>query len=117
MAITTELIGKLGGGSDVQHMDISFPGVVGDTVLGTATIQSGTTHLLVLIGSFAKVVQSYVNIEIEIGGVAVGRPANGSKNVSVAKVVTSTSDLVLVNDSVSANAFSGTMYLVDITNL
>ena len=117
MAITSELIGKLGGGSDVQHMAISFTGKVGDTVLGTATIQSGTTHLLVLIGTFDKVVQSYTNIHIEIGGVAAGRPANGSKNVSVARVVTSTSDLVLVNDSVSANAFTGIMYLVDITNL
>ena len=117
MAITSELIGKLGGGSDVQSLDISFPGKRGETVLGTATIQSGTTHLLVLIGSFAKVVQSYVDVEIKIGGVAVGRPANGSKNVSVAKVVTSTSDLVLVNNSVSDNAFTGIMYLVDITNL
>ena len=115
MAITSELIGKLGGGSDVQHMAISFPGKRGDTVLGTATIQSGTTHLLVLIGTFAKSVASYTNIDIQIDGVAVGRPSNGGKYVSVAKVITSTSDIVLVNDSTSDNAFSGTLYLANLS--
>ena len=114
MAITSELIGKLGG-SDIQTLDISFPGKRGETVLGTATLASGATNLVVLIGTFAKSVASYTNVDIQIDGVAVGRPSSGSKYVSVAKVITSTSDIVLVNDSNSDNAFSGTLYLANLS--
>ena len=49
MAITSELIGKLGGGSDVQSLDISFTGKRGETVLGTATLASGATNQLQVI--------------------------------------------------------------------
>ena len=111
MAITSEIIGKLGG-SSVQSWDISLEGAPGITNIRTVTVPSGATILAVLVGEFSINVASHVDTYVSIGGVKLGKPAIKAKYLSVAKVLTSTEDIELRNDYYEANPFTGTLYLI-----
>ena len=114
MAITSKLIGKLGGGADVQSSEISLEGKKGTTTFSTVTVPSGATILVVLVGEFSINVPSHEDTYVSIGGVKLGKPANKAKYLSVAKVIDSTQDLELINDRYEANAFTGTLYLIEL---
>ena len=113
MAITSEIIGKLGG-SSVQSWDISLEGAKGITNIRTVTVPSGATILVVLIGEFSVNVPSHQDTYVSIGGVKLGKPANKAKYLSVAKVLTSTEDIELRNDYYEENPFAGTLYLIEL---
>ena len=113
MAITSEIIGKLGG-SSVQSWDISLEGTKGITNIRTVTVPSGATILVVLVGEFSVSVESHVDTYVSIGGVKLGKPANNAKYLSAAKVLTSTEDIELRNDYYEANPFTGTLYLIEL---
>ena len=113
MAITSELIGKLGG-ADVESSEISSEGAKGITNIRTVTVPSGATILVVLIGEFEISVPSHEDTYISIGGVKLGKPAIKSKYVSVDKVLTSTEDIELRNDYYAENPFAGTLYLIEL---
>ena len=113
MAITSELIGKLGG-ADVESSEISSEGAKGITNIRTVTVPSGATILVVLIGEFEISVPSHEDTYISIGGVKLGKPAIKAKYLSVAKVLTSTEDIELRNDYYEANPFTGTLYLIEL---
>ena len=113
MAITSEIIGKLGG-SSVQSSDISIEGANGVTNIRTVTVPSGATILVVLVGEFSVNVASHVDTYVSIGGVKLGKPANKAKYLSVAKVLTSTEDIELRNDYYKDNPFTGTLYLIEL---
>ena len=112
MAITSELIGKLGG-SSVQSWDISIEGAKGTTTISTVTVPSGATILAVLVGEFEISVPSHQDTYVSIGGVKLGKPAIKGKYLSVAKVLTSTEDIELRNDHYAENPFTGTLYLIE----
>ena len=113
MAITSELIGKLGG-ADVESSEISSEGAKGITNIRTVTVPSGATILVVLIGEFEISVPSHEDTYVSIGGVKLGKPANKAKYLSVAKVLTSTEDIELRNDYYAENPFTGTLYLIEL---
>ena len=113
MAITSELIGKLGG-ADVESSEISSEGAKGITNIRTVTVPSGATILVVLVGEFEINVPSHEDTYVSIGGVKLGRPAIKAKYLSVAKVLTSTEDIELRNDRYEANPFTGTLYLIEL---
>ena len=113
MAITSEIIGKLGG-ADVESSDISLEGAKGITNIRTVTVPSGATILVVLVGEFEISVPSHEDTYVRIGGVLVGKPANKAKYLSVAKVLTRTEDIELKNDRYEANPFTGTLYLIEL---
>ena len=112
MAITSELLGKLGG-ADVESSEISSEGAKGITNIRTVTVPSGATILVVLVGEFEISVPSHEDTYVSIGGVKLGKPAIKSKYLSVAKVLTSTEDIELRNDYYKANPFTGTLYLIE----
>ena len=112
MAITSELLGKLGG-ADVESSEISLEGAKGITNIRTVTVPSGATILVVLVGEFEIGVPSHEDTYVSIGGIKLGKPANKAKYLSVAKVLTSTEDIELRNDRYEANPFTGTLYLVE----
>ena len=113
MAITSEIIGKLGG-SSVQSWDISLEGAPGITNIRTVTVPSGATILVVLVGEFEINIPSHEDTYVSIGGIKLGKPANKAKYLSVAKVLTSTEDIELRNDRYEANPFTGTLYLIEL---
>ena len=113
MAITSELIGKLGG-ADVESSEISSEGAKGITNIRTVTVPSGATILVVLIGEFEISIPSHEDTYVSIGGVKLGKPANKAKYLSVAKVLTSTEDIELRNDYYTENPFAGTLYLIEL---
>lgn len=113
MAITSELLGKLGG-ADIESSDISVEGAKGITNIRTVTVPSGATILAVLVGEFSVNVESHVDTYVSIGGVKLGKPATKAKYLSVAKVLTSTEDIELRNDYYQANPFTGTLYLIEL---
>ena len=113
MAITSELIGKLGG-ADVESSEISSEGAKGITTIRTVTVPSGATILVVLVGEFSINVESHTDTYVSIGGVKLGKPASKAKYLSVAKVLTSTEDIELRNDYYTENPFAGTLYLIEL---
>ena len=113
MAITSELLGKLGG-ADVESSEISSEGAKGITNIRTVTVPSGATILVVLVGEFEISVPSHEDTYVSIGGVRLGKPANKAKYLSVAKVLTSTEDIELRNDRYEENPFIGTLYLIEL---
>ena len=113
MAITSELLGKLGG-ADVESSEISSEGAKGITNIRTVTVPSGATILVVLVGEFEITVPSHEDTYVSIGGVRLGKPANKAKYLSVAKVLTSTEDIELRNDRYEENPFIGTLYLIEL---
>ena len=113
MAITSELIGKLGG-ADVESSEISSEGAKGFTTISTVTVPSGATILVVLIGEFEINIPSHEDTYVRIGGIPVGKPRNKSKLLSAAKVLTSTGDVEIKNDYYAENPFAGTLYLIEL---
>ena len=113
MAITSELLGKLGG-ADVESSEISSEGAKGITNIRTVTVPSGATILVVLVGEFEISVPSHEDTYVSIGGVRLGKPANKAKYLWVAKVLTSTEDIELRNDRYEENPFIGTLYLIEL---
>ena len=114
MAITSELIGKLGGGTEIESWDVSVQVPISKTgVIDTVNIASGETKLLVLLGEFSRPINSIDSSYIQIGGGEKISPYSGSKIMSAAQVITSTADIILNNSSLNTQNFSGTVYLFD----
>ena len=113
MAITSEIIGKLGG-ADVESWEVSVQVPNGKTgVIDTVNIASGETKLLVLLGEFSRPITNIDSSYIQIGGGEKMSPYSGSKIMSAAQVITSTADIILNNSSLNTQNFSGTVYLFD----
>ena len=113
MAITSEIIGKLGG-ADVESWDVSVQVPSSKTgVIDTVNIASGETKLLVLLGEFSRPITNIDSSYIQIGGGEKMSPYSGSKIMSAAQVITSTADIILNNSSLNTQNFSGTVYLFD----
>ena len=118
MAITSELIGKLGGGSEIESWEVSVQVPSNKTgVIDTVNIASGETKMLVLLGEFSRSISNIDKSYVQIGEGEIMSPYSGSKIMSAAQVLTSTADIVFSNSSLNAQVFSGTVYLFDITNL
>ena len=113
MAITSEIIGKLGG-ADVESWEVSAQVENGNTgVIDTVNIASGETKMLVLLGEFSRPINNVDSSYIQIGGGEKMSPYSGSKIMSTAQVLTSTEDIVFKNSSLNTQIFSGTVYLFD----
>ena len=114
MAITSEIIGKLGG-ADVETVEIPGAETTGsDTILHTVEVAAGEEVLVVFIGRFSKLpalVNNYPTLSI--GGSKV-RLLSTSQDAAVAAVITETSNVVM-NGSAGVNASTltgGTVYTV-----
>ena len=114
MAITSELIGKLGGGSEVESWDVSGEGLANTaTTLATIPVASGEKKMLILIGQYQRKVSIYDTMYIQAGDGPKFKPYDATKPLAMAQVLTSTTDVVLKNDHYTDNSFSGTIYLFD----
>ena len=115
MAITSEIIGKLGGGADVETVEIAGRDTTGGGItLHTVEVAAGEEVLAVFIGQFSKLSSSAsARARLSLGG-STTSPNATNQDAAVAAVITETSDVVLtggINTNASTLA-GGTVYTV-----
>ena len=112
MAITSEIIGKLGG-ADVEEVPVSIPRISGQgtsEVMHTVNIPPGETWLVAVVGTgTAGSSSSSGTPQIIIGGKRV--PQYTGYFASSA-VMTKSGDVALESNSLTASSFTGHVYTV-----
>ena len=114
MAITREIIGKLGG-ADVETVEIAGRDTNGSNItLHTVEVADGEEVLAVFIGRFSKLPSlANNNATLRLGGSASKVDAT-NRDTAVAAVITKTSNVVLYGATgVNASTLAGgTVYTV-----
>ena len=112
MAITSEIIGKLGG-ADVEEVPVSIPRISGQgtsEVMHTVNIPPGETWLVAVVGTGTAGSNSFsVMPRIIIGGKRV--PQYTGYFASSA-VMAKSGDVALESNSLTASSFTGHVYTV-----
>ena len=114
MAITSEIIGKLGG-ADVESVEVAGTDTNGSNItLHTVEVTDGEEVLAVFIGRFSKLpALSNNNATLSLRD-SIVRVNTTSRDTAVAAVITETSNVVM-NGSAGVNASTltgGTVYTV-----
>ena len=114
MAITSEIIGKLGG-AEVESVEVAGTDTNGSNItLHTVEVADGEEVLAVFIGRFSKLPSlAKNNATLSIGGSIVRVDAT-DRDTAVAAVLTETSNVVLYGSpSVNSSTLTGgTVYTV-----
>ena len=114
MAITSEIIGKLGG-AEVESVEVADATTAGSNItLHTVEVADGEEVLAVFIGRFSKLPNTTnVKATLSIGGSIVRADAT-DQDTAVAAVITETSNVVLYGaTSLNASTLTGgTVYTV-----
>ena len=115
MAITSELIGKLGG-ADVEAIPVSVKasGNSGSSVLlGTVEVPEGETWLVSVAGSVVAGSNTLGNLPSFRIGEYMSRRESGNQSVGLSAVVTETTDVELIRNSwANSDSFTGHLYTV-----
>ena len=114
MAITSEIIGKLGG-ADVEVTPVSATnsGGRGDTILHTVNVPDGESWLIAVIGDMSPSgTSASLAPDLAIGDIKTNR-YNTQNRMTVAGVHTGTVDVKMVKNSPSGtDSFTGHVYTV-----
>ena len=114
MAITSEIIGKLGG-ADVEEVPVSATnsGGRGDTILHTVNVPDGESWLIAAIGDMSPSgTSASLAPDLAIGDIKTNR-YNTQNRMTVAGVHTGTVDVKMVKNSPSGtDSFTGHVYTV-----
>ena len=110
MAITSEIIGKLGGRVEATPASASLEGVGENHVLHTVNIPPGETWLVAVVGTgtAGTDVGSYMP-RINIGGTRVPQ---SSGHFASAAVMAESGDVIFESNSKYASSFDGHVYTV-----
>ena len=114
MAITSEIIGKLGG-AEVESVEVAGADTNGSNItLHTVEVADGEEVLAVFIGRFSKLPSSERSMATLSLGDSIVRVNTTSRDTAVAAVITETSNVVLHGATgVSASTLAGgTVYTV-----
>ena len=115
MAITSEIIGKLGGADvDSFPVQVKSSGSSGSSVLlGTVEVPKGETRLVSVAGSVSAGSTNVGNLPSFRIGEYMVRLEPENQSVGLAAVVTETTDVELVrNTGVKSDSFTGQVYVV-----
>ena len=117
MAITSEIIGKLGG-AEVESVEVAGATTDGSNItLHTVEVADGEEVLAVFIGRFSKLPSTEGSMAtLSLGG-STSRASATGRDTTVAAVVTKTSNVVLYGErsSLSSSTLAGgTVYTVKI---
>ncbi len=114
MAITSEIIGKLGG-AEVESVEVAGATTAGSNItLHTVEVAEGEEVLAVFIGRFSKLPSLPANnATLSIGG-STSTASVTNRDVAVAAVIAETSNVVLygVTGVNSSTLTGGTVYTV-----
>ena len=115
MAITSEIIGKLGG-AEVESVEVAGATTTGSNItLHTVEVADGEEVLAVFIGRFSKLPSLANNTAtLSLGG-STSTASVANRDTAVAAVITKTSNVVLYGAAgVNASTLAGgTVYTVE----
>ena len=115
MAITSEIIGKLGGGADVESVEVDGVTTNGSNItLHTVEVADGEEVLAVFIGRFSKLPSlANNNATLSLGG-STSTASVTNRDTAAAAVITKTSNVVLYGSTgVNASTLTGgTVYTI-----
>ena len=110
MAITSEIIGKLGGRAESTPVAGSIANRAGTRTIHTVEVPAGETYLAVAIGSGTVVSGLNAFLDISIGGKRTRQ--NDGTHMTAAAVISETSSLSLHSDANGESTFTGHVYTV-----
>ena len=113
LAITSEIIGKLGGRVEVIPVEAVNSGGRGDTILHTVHVPDGESWLIAAIGDMSPSgTSASLAPDLAIGDIKTNR-YNTQNRMTVAGVHTGTVDVKMVKNSPSGtDSFTGHVYTV-----
>ena len=111
MAITSELIGKLGGG-EVNTIGVSTPSKTGSTVLAHIDVPPGKEILVAVKGALSRDFNSSSMHEIRAGGTPVGAAIPGTSEISACTMLTQSAEISISIAGLNAISFTGHVYAV-----
>ena len=117
MAITSELLGKLGG-ADVETIPVSAP--AGDHLLCSLDLEEGKTYLVGVVGASSKAPGITYAPTIRIGDSIQGFGRSANNKFAVAGIVSGPVEINLDSRSssgVNSANFDGVVFVVDITEI
>ena len=116
MAITSEIIGKLGG-AEVEEYPVSVPEGQSDTLLRSVTVPAGKRYLVAAEGHCPKMPGSASNKPTLYIGSVQSMPAGKDKQFSVMAIVESSVEVRFDTYSSSGtlgSSFEGTVYVLEL---
>ena len=117
MAITSELLGKLGG-AEVETIPVSAP--AGDHLLCSLDLEAGKTYLVGVAGASSKAPGITYAPTIHIGDSISGYGRSANNKFAVAGIVSGPVEVRLDSRSssgVNSANFDGVVFVVDITEI
>ena len=115
MAITTEIIGRFGGGVDI--VEVSVVNVSGSSTAHLLThinVPEGKQYVVSLIGSFSATVGGSRAPEFQIGNVKDVTSGYTGAHASMSAILTAPGDVNILTNSTGNVSFSGTVYTSEI---
>ena len=117
MAITSEIIGKLGGGAEMEEYPVSVPENRPDTLLRAVTVPAGKKFLVAAEGHCPKQPSSAAaNPTLYVGDVK-SKPAVRYGRFGVMAIVEQDAEIRLdtyANSSINNSSFEGTVYVLEL---
>ena len=115
MAITSEIIGKLGG-ADVESVPVSMSGSGQNTkhLLTRVEVPAGKQVLVSVVGKFTSTQASNGRPDFDIGGFVSYASTNTNAHASASAVLTKSGDVnVITRTGIGTSTFAGTVYTVE----
>src|SRR5699024_9739187 len=112
MAITTEIIGKLGG-ADVESVPVSMSGSGRDTkyLLTHVEVPAGKQVLVAVVGKFTSTQTTTNRPDFDIGGFVSYASTDTNAHASASAVLTKSGDVnVITRSPAGTSTFVGTVY-------
>ena len=115
MAITSEIIGKLGGGGvDTRDVSVSDVGGAGQAhFLTHIDVPDGKQFVVSLIGSFSKTLSGAWAPEFQIGNIKVATTGSVGVYDSISAILTAPGDVNIITKSGTSVSFSGHVYTAE----
>ena len=114
MAITSEIIGKLGG--RVESVPVSMSGSGRDTkyLLTRVEVPAGKQVLVAVVGKFTSTQASSSRPDFDIGGFVSYASTDANAHASASAVLTQSGDVnVITRSSIGTSTFVGTVYTAE----
>ena len=115
MAITSEIIGKLGG-ADVESVPVSMTGNGSNTkhLLTRVEVPAGKQMLVAVAGTFTSAQSSNYRPDFEIGEFVSLASSTTDAHASASAVLTQSGDVsVITRTAIGTSTFGGTVYTAE----
>ena len=114
MAITSEIIGKLGGGVESVPVSMSGNGSGTKHLLTRVEVPAGKQVLVAVAGKFTSTQTSTVRPDFDIGGFVSYASSSTNAHASASAVLTQSGDVnVITRSGIGTSTFVGTVYTTE----